>query len=47
MKDRIIKREHSYSSDFFLRSKAVMANLISDSDYFEEPVKNNKEIKVD
>ena len=24
-----------------------MANLISDSDYFEEPVKNNKEIKVD
>ena len=28
-------------------SKAVMTNLISDSDYFEESVKNNKEIKID
>ena len=41
------KGEHSGSSDFFSDSESSYGESDSDSDYFEEPLKNNKEIKID
>ena len=41
------KREHSNSSDFFSDVKSSYGKSDSDSDYFEEPLKKNKEIKID
>ena len=39
--------EHSDSSDFFSDVESSYGEPDSDSDYFEEPLKNNKEIKID
>ena len=41
------KGEYSDSSDFFSDSESSYGESDSDSDYFEEPLKNNKEIKID
>ena len=41
------KGEHSDSSDFFSDVESSYGESDSDSDYFEEPLKNNKEIKID
>ena len=41
------KGEHSDSSDFFSDVESSYAKSDSNSDYFEEPLKNNKEIKID
>ena len=39
--------EHSDSNDFFSDAESSYGETDSDSDYFEEPLKNNKEIEID
>ena len=39
--------EHSDSNDFFSDAESSYGETDSDSDYFEEPLKNNKEIETD
>ena len=39
--------EHSDSNDFFSDAESSYGKTDSDSDYFEEPLKNNKEIEID
>ena len=41
------KGEHSDSSDFFSDVESSYGECDSDSDYLEESLKNNKEIKID
>ena len=41
------KGEHSDSSDVFSDVESSYAKSDNNSDYFEEPLKNNKEIKID
>ena len=41
------KGEHSDGSDFFSDVESSYGKCDSYSDYFEEPLKNNKEIKID
>ena len=41
------KGENSDGSDFFSDVESSFGESDSDSDYFKEPLKNNKEIKID